>query len=659
MKTKLSWIAGTSILVLGVAIWLIPELFVVKSGNQTPSNEFADGRRFQDLNESNHYDHSSYRGAHRIGKIEGDENYEPKASFNGQFAFEEKCYSEKIESDGKVVRKEFLEKKKTLNEAQGVKNAPLQPPVKADAKKLPGEDPLGAGVAVVPQTPSLDKNAYYGSDYVAGGGHLARMRKLMDSGVQVNGKQVRLESFVKQYQQRLPRPQHSALEIHLHSSHQMVLSQPQGSNIILQVALAASDQKMQERLPLNVCLVLDRSGSMRDENKMEFAKQAASHLVSMLTPRDYFSLVTYDTRVMIPIPSTPVNQPDTLNKIIREITTAGSTNIYGGLEAGYEQIKKHFSPEFFNVVLLLSDGKANVGPSSPEAISLLSKNAFDHGIQTSSIGVGLDFNDAIMLAVANQGHGNYHFIDNPEWISNIIQEEFQPLDSLIAMAVKTRIQLHEKVDLVRVLGMYQLSNQEVTQVKHVEKTMDQRLEREYGIQSNRNVEEENGIKFFKNHFLSGEYQLYLLEVRVPPGLENTPLAQVEIKFKDLLTRQNGATNQSLTLPFTSEESQFITSINREVKRNQLGFETGYILKSAASLVERGQTKKACEQILAHTRLVLEVGKAYSDGDLLADGEILQRYYETLRPFEMQDIASQPIGKYFVKTFNFQGFRRAE
>jgi Ca-activated chloride channel family protein len=650
-------------------------LFLLSCEQSPSSSSPKTGRTFSQRSGANSYDQSAQSAKHRTGKIEGDGGLPYSPAFSNKIVTIET--TKEPASQEKEFSGAFKQNKNPSKREQGLEpeneEVHLKKPSSdwAEEQKINVQNALGKKVLPVskdlkndvlsqtppPTTKALDKNAYYGSNYIAGGGHLARLRTAIDSGIQVGNQQIRLESFIKQYRQNLAPPEQGALQLHVSSSHGQALET--GGTLLLQVALVSSTNTLSERLPLNICLVLDRSGSMREEQKMVYAKEAAHHLVSLLKPSDYFSLVTYDTRALVEIPATPVQNKDLLQKQIARLSPGGSTNIYAGLELGYREIHKHFSPEFFNLVLLLSDGKPTAGPSDPYVIAGLAKKAFQDGIQTSSMGVGLDFNDQTMLEICTQGHGKYHFIENAEWIASALEEEFKDLNSMISMAIKTRIVLADHVDLLRVLGMYQLSQQEVRQVKQSETSLDTRLQKEFGIQKDRDNEEESGIKFFKSQMLSGETQLYLLEVRIPPGTGSLPLAQVEVKHKDLLQRSNEKLYQNLKLPYTSEESEYLASLSREVKRNQLGFETGYVLKESADLISRGHTAQACNKIKAHTDLLLEVGKAYQDGDLLSDGELLQKYYLTLKPFENQNIQEQALGKYFVKTFNFEGFRKTQ
>jgi Ca-activated chloride channel family protein len=168
------------------------------------------------------------------------------------------------------------------------------------------------------------------------------------------------------------------------------------------------------KIPLNLSVVIDRSGSMQTEKKMEFAKSAAKSIIDKLTPNDYVSLVIYDAEVNIIHYATPALDKAMLKRKIDSVYYRGSTNLWGGTEAGFLEVKKNYNPGFINRVLLISDGQANAGLINSNIITGKVQQYKDaEGITLSSFGVGLDYNEVLMTDMAEAGSGNYYLLMRP------------------------------------------------------------------------------------------------------------------------------------------------------------------------------------------------------------------------------------------------------
>ncbi|MDB4673360.1 VWA domain-containing protein [Verrucomicrobiales bacterium] len=205
------------------------------------------------------------------------------------------------------------------------------------------------------------------------------------------------------------------------------------------------------RLPLNIAVVLDRSGSMSG-TKLEQAKQAASHLVRQLGAADRFSLVTYDTEVNILIPPAPVLEPAPLLTRISGIQTGGSTALYAGVAEGAAQLKTFLSAERVNRVILLSDGIANVGPSSPAEISALGRSLASSGIPVTTVGLGADYQEDVLSSLAEASDANYYYVADIEKLPEVFGKEFDELQSIVARDVKIQINCGEGVTPIGFAG---------------------------------------------------------------------------------------------------------------------------------------------------------------------------------------------------------------
>ncbi|HEX4348775.1 MAG TPA: VWA domain-containing protein, partial [Verrucomicrobiae bacterium] len=141
--------------------------------------------------------------------------------------------------------------------------------------------------------------------------------------------------------------------------------------VVVKIDLSAiADHKKAKRTPLNLAVVLDRSGSMTGA-KIEKAKQAAMQLVDRLRPDDIFSFVIFSDEAQLIVPAQHVEDKDALKEKIEGIEAEGSTALYSGVKMGAEQVQEYLSGKRINRIILLSDGIANVGPSSPREIHRL------------------------------------------------------------------------------------------------------------------------------------------------------------------------------------------------------------------------------------------------------------------------------------------------
>ncbi len=160
------------------------------------------------------------------------------------------------------------------------------------------------------------------------------------------------------------------LRLKLEPEREFVLSgSPQ--EVVVKIDLtAAGHKKKAKRTPLNVAVVLDRSGSMTGA-KIEKARQAAMGLVDQLAPGDYFSLIAYSDQAEVLVPAQELEDKEAVKLRISRIRLGGSTALYAGVELGATQIQRHLSSRRINRVILLSDGLANVGPSSTQDLRQL------------------------------------------------------------------------------------------------------------------------------------------------------------------------------------------------------------------------------------------------------------------------------------------------
>jgi len=189
------------------------------------------------------------------------------------------------------------------------------------------------------------------------------------------------------------------------------------------------------RVPLNIAVVLDRSGSMAEGKKMPFAREAAAFAVAQLLPTDRVSVTLFDSEVETIVPGGPAADKPGLVRRIEQIKPRGATDLHGGWAEGGRQAESGLIPGGVNRVLLLSDGLANVGIVDPNTIAVEARGLAARGVGTTTMGVGDDYNEDLMEAMARAGDGRYYYIESPAQLVDIFQTELQGLMATVGQKV--------------------------------------------------------------------------------------------------------------------------------------------------------------------------------------------------------------------------------
>ncbi len=205
-----------------------------------------------------------------------------------------------------------------------------------------------------------------------------------------------------------------------------------------------------EASPTNLVVVLDRSGSMSG-GRLAHARKALCDIVDRLSSRDTFGLVTFDDQVEVNVPAGPVNDRDAIKRVINGIHSRGSTDLAGGLVRGLKEARRLESLSGVRV-LLVSDGHANVGVTDADVVGQLAARHLEHRITTSTLGMGLGYDEILLSAIARQGAGNEHFAEEADTAAGVIAQECGELLSQRFLSCRLTVTPANGVTGMRVLN---------------------------------------------------------------------------------------------------------------------------------------------------------------------------------------------------------------
>ncbi len=188
-----------------------------------------------------------------------------------------------------------------------------------------------------------------------------------------------------------------------------------------------------ERAPMAVSLVIDTSGSMSGD-KIQNARMAASSLLESLADGDIVSVYAFSNAVMEIAPPTVLG-PDNRGWLMQRVgmlQPQGGTNMYDGVRVGESRLAEAPPSHPIRRLVVISDGRANIGPSDPHSLGMLAANGTEWGAQVSAIGVGLDYDERTLAALAVQSSGRMYHLEHPAQMAVILEQELQLLAQTVA-----------------------------------------------------------------------------------------------------------------------------------------------------------------------------------------------------------------------------------
>ena len=220
------------------------------------------------------------------------------------------------------------------------------------------------------------------------------------------------------------------------------LSEPQLIYVLLEISPRDVDEKLPAP-PLNLCLVLDRSTSMQGE-KMDIVKAAASQLVQTLRPQDIFSVVAFSDRAEVIIPAAFQTDRTKLKGRIHMMQNSGATEIYQGLETGLREVRRNLAPQRVSHLILLTDGHTY---GDEQSCLQLAEEAARQKIGISGLGIGSDWNDIFLDALASRTGNNSCYISKPQDIKRLLMDKFDAIVNTLAEDILLEFKPQEGINL--------------------------------------------------------------------------------------------------------------------------------------------------------------------------------------------------------------------
>jgi Ca-activated chloride channel homolog len=278
----------------------------------------------------------------------------------------------------------------------------------------------------------------------------ARSRAVIQQGGIVPAEELRVAEYLNYYEQHLPEPVETALRLDLRPGNPQIPAA--GGEAWVQIGIQAKSAMPEEIAPLNLALVIDRSGSMDSPEKMPYLKSSLQVFLQSLAFNDIVSIVAYSTQPEVIVPAREVGNGAWIDQAIARLEPGGSTNLHGGLMLGFREVDRHFDVRRNNRVVLLTDGIANVGVTDPDRIAADAQEYNQREIYLSTIGLGREFNDSLLSRLAIQGQGAYHYIDSAEEMDKVFRKDVLGLVQKVAGDVSVLLRPGDGVRLVGLTG---------------------------------------------------------------------------------------------------------------------------------------------------------------------------------------------------------------
>ncbi len=468
----------------------------------------------------------------------------------------------------------------------------------------------------------LSANARYATTYRPGGAALAAFDAAVQRGQIPGSYQDLVGDFGARYAPALGAPDSGALAISVATERAAVA--PGGGSMNLLVTLASS-QGTAARAPLSVHFVLDISGSMSGR-AIDDAKNAVMAAIGKLEAEDDFSVVTFSDEAHLLVADGPLaSRRAQVAATIARVQADGGTNIAAGLDLGYHEAHTaHAGDDAVRIVMLLSDGHANGGDTDPRHLANRAESAFQDGIQTSSFGLGPDYDAALMSRIADRGAGGYYYLADSSQIDPALSREIDARLRPVATAVELRVRLRPDVGASHVFGSHELDGEDALAVRRQELAVDGNEKKQHGIAQDRQDDAEGGMRFFIPAFARADRHAQMITLELPPGIGERRIASVEVRYKDRLLQKNVTRELPVSLRWAANDADSAATADPAVERVEQAFAAGETILRAADRVDQGDRVGARQLVSERVTVLRAAAGTLGEPRFLEDASRLDR-----------------------------------
>lgn len=354
-----------------------------------------------------------------------------------------------------------------------------------------------------------------------------------------------------------------------------------------------------ERPAVNIAIVLDRSGSMSGR-KLEKAKEASIEALRRLGSQDMFSVIVYDHNVQTIIPAQRAINIEWIEGRIRQIRSGGNTALFGGVSQGAAEIRKNIERKYVHRIILLSDGIANVGPSTPEDLGRLGAALIKEDISVTTVGVGTDYNEDLMTSLSQNSDGNTYFVESSMDLPRIFAAELGDVLNVVAKRVHIIIEFPNGVKPLTIIG------------------------RDGRVKG-------STVELFMNQLYGGQEKYALVEVEIPAGKsgENMDIARAQVSYDNPFTQKKETSYGRVKARFSKDKVKVEKSANIGVQKEyQLNLKA-LAEEKAIEFSDMGKGAAAVQTLKKVAEQLKSFGMKYNDQDLVEEAAEMEQQAEMI------------------------------
>jgi Ca-activated chloride channel family protein len=283
------------------------------------------------------------------------------------------------------------------------------------------------------------------------GASYSNSRRFIQSGTLPPKDAVRIEEYINYFDYSYPQPKSE----HPFSITTEVSECPWNKeHKLIHIGLQGKRIPFEQIAPMNLVFLIDVSGSMSDANKLPLLKKSLSLLVDKMRPEDRIALTVYAGAAGLVLPSTSAADKQTIKDALENLNAGGSTAGGQGIILAYKVAQDNFISNGINRVILATDGDFNIGASSDGEMTRLIEEKRKEGTFISVLGFGMgNYKDSKMETIADNGNGNYFYIDNIDEARKVLVTELDGTLYTIAKDVKLQLEFNPaKIKAYRLVG---------------------------------------------------------------------------------------------------------------------------------------------------------------------------------------------------------------